>query len=603
MHRTINISVSVADLFAAAWLVGGALNIAFVAHWRVDPGLVWRWVAVAAVYVAVRLLGRGRDNRDRDRDRDRGGCGSHKSGACGRPLMRSEDVASTTQPAGANFGRDVSIRAVILRLLAAAGVWQATVAVGQHVGWIASNHRMFDVTGNFGNPGQLGGFLAVCLVATAATAKTVATTKTLKPDKKRWQAAVATIAGVAILAGLWLADSRAAWVAVAVGLIVVWWRELADRLRLRAKIVIPIAIAIIAIAGILLFNHRPASAQARLLVWRVSAGMIADAPLAGHGVGAFEREYMLRQAAWFEAHPDSRLEMVADNVAYPYNELLHVLLEQGAVGLLLLLGLFWAVFAGRTGGGKTPADEIRDNRESCAKEARSDVPIDENKQGLRAALAALVAFSMFSYPSYIFGLLILFPLLTGALESRTAFALSLPRWTWVAFAMLAVAVGVAGGKELCFRGESLRQARALFSRENAAALRFVDRNYNHLRYNHDFTARYAAWLAVNHDDSVLMGRMLDLPPSCERWCDIGRALTGRGCYGEAERYLRTAALMIPTRLTPNYLLWKLHLVQGDGTRTALAARRLLAQPLKVENTFTLRAKAEARRYLANDPGI
>jgi hypothetical protein len=90
--------------------------------------------------------------------------------------------------------------------------------------------------------------------------------------------------------------------------------------------------------------------------------------------------------------------------------------------------------------------------------------------------------------------------------------------------------------------------------------------------------------------------MFDLPPTCETYCEVGNALTECGEYGRAEHYYRTAAAMIPTRLTPNYLLWKLYLVSGDTVRAAETARRLLAQPLKIENTFTIKAKAEVRKY-------
>ena len=91
-------------------------------------------------------------------------------------------------------------------------------------------------------------------------------------------------------------------------------------------------------------------------------------------------------------------------------------------------------------------------------------------------------------------------------------------------------------------------------------------------------------------------------PDCETWCDLGQASEAAGEPGQAEEYYRTASYMIPTRLRPNYLLWKLYLDAGrndDATRTAW---KILSMPLKVENTYTLRVKEEVREWLAGRTG-
>lgn len=91
-------------------------------------------------------------------------------------------------------------------------------------------------------------------------------------------------------------------------------------------------------------------------------------------------------------------------------------------------------------------------------------------------------------------------------------------------------------------------------------------------------------------------------PDCETWCDLGQASEAAGEPGQAEEYYRTASYMIPTRLRPNYLLWKLYLDAGrndDATRTAW---KILSMPLKVENTYTLRVKDEVREWLAGRTG-
>ena len=39
-----------------------------------------------------------------------------------------------------------------------------------------------------------------------------------------------------------------------------------------------------------IYYYKKDSADGRLLIWRVSIDMIADAPLVGHGIGTFENK-------------------------------------------------------------------------------------------------------------------------------------------------------------------------------------------------------------------------------------------------------------------------------------------------------------------------
>jgi O-antigen ligase len=84
------------------------------------------------------------------------------------------------------------------------------------------------------------------------------------------------------------------------------------------------------------------SADGRLLIWQTTWNMIKDKPIAGHGYGAFNAKYMLYQAEYLDASPDSRYSALADNVLHPFNEYLFALSEHGFIGfgVLILLGLF-----------------------------------------------------------------------------------------------------------------------------------------------------------------------------------------------------------------------------------------------------------------------
>ena len=95
--------------------------------------------------------------------------------------------------------------------------------------------------------------------------------------------------------------------------------------------------AVLAGFAVGLYFYRSGSADARLLIWRVSLDMIADRPLTGFGPGNFPRYYMLYQADWFRAHPDSEFAAVADNAVYSFNEYIKLAVEEGLPGLLLFV--------------------------------------------------------------------------------------------------------------------------------------------------------------------------------------------------------------------------------------------------------------------------
>jgi O-antigen ligase len=55
------------------------------------------------------------------------------------------------------------------------------------------------------------------------------------------------------------------------------------------------------------------SADARLLIWRVSSEIAIEKPITGHGINSFSSLYMPSQADYFKKHPDSIFKDVSNN--------------------------------------------------------------------------------------------------------------------------------------------------------------------------------------------------------------------------------------------------------------------------------------------------
>ncbi len=66
--------------------------------------------------------------------------------------------------------------------------------------------------------------------------------------------------------------------------------------RMAGKVILILGIAV---SGWLVmyysYKTKQASADGRILIWKVSAGLLAGKPFGGYGYGLFEREYNLAQ--------------------------------------------------------------------------------------------------------------------------------------------------------------------------------------------------------------------------------------------------------------------------------------------------------------------
>lgn len=461
------------------------------------------------------------------------------------------------------FVRGLSNKSSIFYLLVLSGVSESITAIMQKLGWIASAHMRFDVTGHLGNPGPLGGYLGICLVVSGFLLQ-----KTLRNGKKGL--VILGTGAIALLSiGIFLADSRAAAVGVLGGILFLFPLRY-FRLLLKWKYW---GILLVMTIGILLYRYRPHSADARLLVWKVAIEMVEDSPLFGHGIGGFERKYMLYQAHYFENHDNENEKMIADNVGYAYNEFLHLTVEIGIAGLLIVVLILGCVY-------------IKDTMNT-----------DFNTPIAKGGLFVWFIFSMFSYPVDVFPLLFLLPLLLGCIQQQT-YIFAIPfRCFHMVFFIVLLFFAVWAFHQGIFYKEASRQLSSLSWEKNTSTLKFIDSHYSRLKSNVKFNMIYHRWLSKCTSGGIVMSRMKEILPTSESYCWLGDYYCRIGYYEEAEDVYQKASLMVPTRFRPNYKLWKLYREINDSINATKMARQLLSQKLKVENSFTINAKFEIQMYL------
>lgn len=87
--------------------------------------------------------------------------------------------------------------------------------------------------------------------------------------------------------------------------------------------------------------------EARLRLNVIGAPLVAERPLIGHGLFAFQYVYPPRQGEYFARHPDSKLNQTTNRSNMAHNEYLQVAIDQGLIGLALMLAVMFE--AGRRG--------------------------------------------------------------------------------------------------------------------------------------------------------------------------------------------------------------------------------------------------------------
>jgi len=463
-------------------------------------------------------------------------------------------------------------RQTLLLFVVVSGVLQAAVGLSQLWGMIPPKHPVFELTGCFLNPGPLGGYLAVCII--------VAVCLCIEEAKRRgivfWWLSVAVL-----LMGYvcFRSDSRAAWLSVGVALLWVVMRMFTRQSILLTprhrfcprRVYVSVCMGVLVLlSAVLLYGYRRDSAHARMFIWKVSTTMIAESPLLGNGAGSYPSGYMLAQRDYIEHHPNSSYGVSADNNFVAYNEFIHVLCDQGVLGLVLLLAVFLSALG------------------SASADGREDIPA-------KCALVALLVFCCFSYPASVLPLKMFFPLYLGMLPGRELWKRTLrvkPLGSILSVLLFGLLICCVMQYGRFHRAYST--LRGMLEGEPEAITQGIE-DFPRFRYDTEYVLNHAQILFMHHYYPQSLNPLREaaaLCPSSTVYCRLGEALHRTGHYAEAERVYKQAALMTPGFITPPYRLFRLYMETGDTTKADSMAVLIQNKTLKVENARTMRLRTE-----------
>jgi len=453
------------------------------------------------------------------------------------------------------------------------GIAQAIYGLGQYVHWFrnmaASGFRM---SGSFDNPAGFAATLSVCFPFALF----------LLHKKEIYWKIPGSLAIVLFIVAVVLSQSRAGIITIiAISGI---WTVKALNLKwlnswgIRTKILCSATLIILILSG--LYFMKKDSANGRLLIWQCSAHMIADKPLFGHGIGGFQREYMLYQANFFRNHPESSFSMLADIVKHPFNEFLLLLVEQGLVGGLLL-GLFIYML-------------IREYRKNKKQETFYTM----------LCLIGIGVFACFSYPlGYPFVRLMAVFCAAFIMQAETRrwkipkglFSIIKPTVLVVSVALLVLTCNMFYNE---YRWNVIAQ-RSLAG-ETKAVMPDYARLYKTMNRNGLFLYNYAAELnfidenkTSNHYFEEASHYMNDIDIQLQMADNYQKMKQ----YKKAEKCLLEAHYMIPNRFIPLYRLAKLYEETNQREHVKSMATIILNKPIKIMSPEILTIQMEMKELI------
>lgn len=506
----------------------------------------------------------------------------------------------------------------LLLSIVVSGIIQSIYGVLQLLGYYASNHLGFKMTGSFFNPGPYAGFLvsvwAVNLGMYLFKENITAQVQSQIKDKDSfyYKCVKYTFEYIPVLGLISIAivlpalQSRASWIAAIVGSVVLvelrcrFLSNLLKKVITKLQIItlIVLSIGIISAGLFSIYHYKKPSSDGRAFIWKVITEMIIDNPVFGVGFDRFKAHYMNYQANYFAEKGETSEGLVADNVYYAFNEGLQFVSENGFIGLVLLLFVIHVLFL-------TKFKEEHQVMSFIAK----------------TGLLTIGIFACFSYPMQILPIKIILVILIALLSNASTYTFqvetghfSRKRWMYKIITLLLG--GVCIYQTISFTNKVSQG----FIVWNNALIR-----HQYGGYKESIVDFEKAYPIFNNEGDFLMnyGKTLSLAGESDKAITVleqarhyqnttiiattlGDSYKAIKDYDKAELAYQQAINMIPGKFYVNYLLAKLYDDSGQKNKAVAMANKLIKKQVKIPSTAIEEIQREMKHFLIkykNPPGF
>lgn len=331
----------------------------------------------------------------------------------------------------------------------------------------------------------------------------------------------------------------------------------------------------IVLACFALYHIRTDSADGRILIWKVTLGMVAEHPLLGYGPNGFDAHYMQWQAEYLTNHPDSPHILLADNVAVPFNEFIGIAINYGLVGLFAVLAaialVIWLI---------------------------SKRTVD---RGLLLGLTvALIIWSIFSYVyRQPFVWVLTFVLVVAALKMLNL-RQRIVRLAAIIVLCLSVSAMAYKAAKFCYRAEwHIVQDRSLRGHTLELLPQYA-KLYSHLNDDSGFLYNYGAELHYigRYDESLkILKECEPLYSDYNVQMLIADDFGKLGMIDSAVYHYRYAKRMVPSKFFPLYQEMQLYLAHNDSVSARRVAKEIITKPVKIQGSRSVNKMIDEARDL------
>lgn len=506
----------------------------------------------------------------------------------------------------------------LLLAIIVSGIIQAVYGNFQLLGYFASNHPGFKMTGSFFNPGPYAGFLvsvwAVALGMYLFKDKLITQIQTHKKSHSlffneviKYTFEYIPLLGLISIAILLPAtQSRASWIAAIVGSLVLLEFKYHLLSNLFNKVtsgfqkttLIVIVIGIIIAGFFTIYHYKKASSDGRILIWKVTTEMIADTPVFGVGFDQFKAKYMNYQANYFAKNGETTEAQVADNNYYVFNEGLQFVAENGLLGFALLLIVVYVLFL----------TKVKEEYQLNAAIAKT-------------GLLTIGIFACFSYPTQILPIKLVLVLLLALLSNSAAdcFLFKIKE-NPIRIAIYKIQFVLLTSGIIYSTFSFTNKLNEGFISWNNALISYQYGNYKKailafetaypiFKKDGDFLMNYGKTLSIAgeaHEAIVVLEQSQRYQNNTIIATALGDSYKATKQYDKAEVSYQQAINMTPAKFYANYLLAKLYDDSGQVDKAVVIAKQIMTKDIKIPSTAVKEIRAEMKKILIkhkNPPGF
>lgn len=396
---------------------------------------------------------------------------------------------------------------------------------------------------------------------------------------------IGLIAATVIL--LSFTQGRAGCIGLAIAIAYMAYQYLSATIFKRLVLFMALPAVVFLTAAILLYKSD--SSNGRLLIYKVSAGMLKENWLWGIGHGQFKIQYNQYQAAYFAAHNiDSKEALLADNTFFAFNDLLQAVIENGLVALLFLAAIIlFLVFQIKKA--KTNAD---------------------NKHFFTASVASLLCIvtgTLFSYPLQILPIAIQATLclcIINSFETEKNFQIELPEIGRKIVSTVFILLSTLLLLHFSFYFNYKRESNQAFELKRAGFRQKAIEKYGHLNssYVQDGNMLYLYAQELYYINQLIQARET-LNRAKKSYCThdvykLSAAIESElKNYKQAEADYKTAINMVPNRMASRNELFGFYLERKDTASAIYWANSILNMPVKVASEKTKNIRQKTKKIL------